>query len=115
MYGKKKIKQKKREKEKENELNRKYVNLYIPKHHSFQSEKGEEKFARKYKPGCPGQKRYKFNLEDKPQSSDSSKLGASFVEMLIPLQDGSAVNGNAIRSLYLNAGDWRLLYRQLSV
>lgn len=38
-----KIKAKKREKE--NELNRKYVNLDIPKHHSFQYEKGEEKIC----------------------------------------------------------------------
>lgn len=45
-----------KKKDKENELNRKYVNSDIPKHHIFQSEKGEEKFARKYKPGCPGQK-----------------------------------------------------------
>lgn len=46
-----------------------------------------------------------------PQSSDSSKLDASFVETVTALVDRSAVKRNAILSLYLKAGAWRLSFQ----
>lgn len=39
-----------------------------------------------------------------PQTSDSLKLGASFVNTMITLVDRSAGRKNAIMSLYLKAG-----------